>query len=511
MPGGTVTADGGDPTALVDGTGAPDAVGASWTPPAGPASVLVTWARPRELTSVELVGDPTVPPAVRNATVTFADGATLPVGAVLADPARPTLVSFLPRVTTSLRIDLIPTGAGPVRLAELRAYEVGTTPPRTVETRPPEAAAPDAPCRTSPGRPAAGLVVGCPLPGSAVGGQVLAEVTVAEGYTQLAGAVWPAEETAPAAAATTTTPDSAGAARLDIDLGGVPAGPLTLFLEATGPGRVPVTLSVTLRRVGPAAAPAAPSVPAAGRTLVWAEEFDGPVSVSRSGADTVYSGAKPVHDGEQDFGDAIFPGPGLGGDNVRVVDDGYLQVDVDPLPPGTQDPQGWGRSHVGGMLASARAGGSGFAAQYGYFEARMLAPGGPGTWPAFWTLPADNLVDPTPVVAEVDAVELYGHDPVSACHVVHEHGGDGGGSDCGRRFRDLRSAMAWHTYGVAVGPTGIMFYIDGQAVHSAPQVDGGNAPMFFLLNHTLGGGWPVELGPLQERATLYVDHIRVYV
>ena len=41
----------------------------------------------------------------------------------------------------------------------------------------------------------------------------------------------------------------------------------------------------------------------------------------------------------------------------------------------------------------------------------MLAPAAPGTWPAFWMLPSDNLIKPQPVVAEIDAVELYGHDP----------------------------------------------------------------------------------------------------
>jgi hypothetical protein len=35
--------------------------------------------------------------------------------------------------------------------------------------------------------------------------------------------------------------------------------------------------------------------------------------------------------------------------------------------------------------------------------------------------------------------------------------------------------------------------------------------MFFLVNLALGGGWPVKLGGVQDRAALYVDYVRVYV
>src|SRR5271157_1307387 len=37
-----------------------------------------------------------------------------------------------------------------------------------------------------------------------------------------------------------------------------------------------------------------------------------------------------------------------------------------------------------GLLASADAWNGGFAQMYGYFEARIKLPKGPGTWPAFW-------------------------------------------------------------------------------------------------------------------------------
>jgi beta-glucanase (GH16 family) len=140
-------------------------------------------------------------------------------------------------------------------------------------------------------------------------------------------------------------------------------------------------------------------------------------------------------------------------------------------------------------------------------------PVAPGTWPAFWVLPSDNLVVPQPVVAEVDAIELYGHDPTSACNSTHDYrdGEDGGVADCGPRFATTRSALSWHTYGVSITPVEITFYVDGMVVSTAPQVGGGRAPMFFLVNLALGGGWPVDLTGTQNRARLYVDYVRVYV
>jgi beta-glucanase (GH16 family) len=257
-----------------------------------------------------------------------------------------------------------------------------------------------------------------------------------------------------------------------------------------------------------------------GRTLAYAEEFDRPLSLSRNGIGADYAAAKPTYWGDQDFGGAVFPYPDWGFDNVRVVDDRYLRIDVAPAPPGFVDPQGWGRKHLGGLLASARQGGSGFSAQYGYFEARMLAPAVPGTWPAFWTLPSDNLDAPTPVEAEFDAVELYGHDPRKVCQSTHAHRSDqdAHGSDqddgiahCVQHFATERAALSWHTYGVSVLPTGITFYVDGRVTATAPQVEGGDAPMFFLVDLALGGGWPIDLRSVQDRAALYVDYVRVDV
>ena len=66
-------------------------------------------------------------------------------------------------------------------------------------------------------------------------------------------------------------------------------------------------------------------------------------------------------------------------------------------------------------------------------------------------------------------------------------------------------------YAVSVEPTEIVYWIDGKVVARAPQVKGGEKPMFFVLDLSLGGGWPLRLDPVQNRAAMYVDWVRVYV
>jgi hypothetical protein len=266
----------------------------------------------------------------------------------------------------------------------------------------------------------------------------------------------------------------------------------------------------------PPRAASRPSAAPGGRTLVYAEEFNRPISLSSEGRNpgADYAAAKPEFWGPAHFGEAIFADPDLGFGNLGVVDGRYLRLAVFPNPRGFSDPYPWGRRHVGGIIAAARPGGSGFATQYGHFEARILAPAAPGTWPAVWLMPSDNLIEPKSTVAEIDAVELYGHDPRATCHSTHSfvNGRSAEGiALCDRRFTTDQQAMRWHVYAVTVEPTEIVYRIDGKVVARAPQVSGGDKPMFLLIDLALGGGWPIELDPVQNRAAMYVDWFRVYV
>lgn len=515
----SANAEASDVGGLHDGSDAPGAAGAGTDWILGhpqSAWVQLTWARPREMASVQLVGAPHSPAQLARATLTFSDGSQLPVGAVLADPGLPTTVSFMPRTSTSVRLTVDDVdGGGSLALGELRVFERGATPTPSLP-EPPKAPAtvPSTVCGTSARERLDSVVsVACPTTGAAVTGMTAIELLVARGYDSVAATIWPADATSetPAVVRATVSPD--GVARMTLDFTRVPSGPVTVEFVASGSSGTAAPVLFQVYREGSIATGDVLSSSAAkGRTLVYAEEFDRPLSISRSGQGAEFAGAKPTHDGTENFGDAPFPTDAQGFANVRVVDNSFLRIDVTPTSA-----DGTGRistpGHIGGLIASARPGGSGFSAQYAYFEARMLAPAMPGTWPAFWMLPSDNLIQSAPVVAEVDAVELYGHVPTGACESTHQFldGKDSGIANCGPRFSSMRAALAWHTYGAAIAPTGITFYIDGEVVATAPQVLGGGSPMFFLANLALGGGWPVKLGPVQDRAQLYVDYIRVYV
>ena len=75
-----------------------------------------------------------------------------------------------------------------------------------------------------------------------------------------------------------------------------------------------------------------------------------------------------------DFGDARFADPLPQGGPFKISG-GILSITA------SKDDEGHWSS---GLIAAADATGAGFGTRYGYFEARMKLPPGPGTWPAFW-------------------------------------------------------------------------------------------------------------------------------
>jgi hypothetical protein len=118
--------------------------------------------------------------------------------------------------------------------------------------------------------------------------------------------------------------------------------------------------------------------------------------------------------------------------------------------------------------------------------------------------------------AEVDAVELYGVNPLGSCHTVHDWGAeesaasDGGEPSCLEQNGFVDWPMAWHTYGVRIRPNGATFTIDGQVVATADRLGLTDQPFFFLVDLALGGGWPVDLAPTAGMADLYVDWVHVW-
>jgi hypothetical protein len=203
-----------------------------------------------------------------------------------------------------------------------------------------------------------------------------------------------------------------------------------------------------------------------------------------------------------DFGDAAFTDSGPSGPFAVV--DGELHITA------TRTPQGRWRS---GLIAAADASGRGYGTRYGYFEARMRMPPGPGTWPAFWLMSLKPVADLKPRI-EIDVVEYYGHATnrySSSVHVWYK-----GADQAQSRHVTQRTAVpadalvtGYHDYGVRVLPDTITFYLDRKPVWEQPTPAELDTPLYPLVNLALGSGYPIDRTP--DPSTLAVKWVRFYV
>ena len=156
------------------------------------------------------------------------------------------------------------------------------------------------------------------------------------------------------------------------------------------------------------------------------------------------------------------------------------------------------------------AGGGGV--RYGYFEARMKLPPGSGTWPAFWLMSLAPAHDPAPAV-EIDVMEYYGHATdafQTALHVWYR------GKDAAQTRQKLHSNVVpdgalvgrWHDYGVAVGPSAVIWYLDHAEVWRQPMPPELTRPLYPLANLALGGGYPVRDTP--SPSVLGLRYVRMW-
>lgn len=161
---------------------------------------------------------------------------------------------------------------------------------------------------------------------------------------------------------------------------------------------------------------------------------------------------------------------------------------------------------------------------YGYMEARIKAPKGVGTWPAFWLLGTNISTVPWPLSGEIDVMEYKGADPQITHGTLHfanasgNHVYNGGIKDT---LMDLSDD--YHRYGMLWEPDAITFYFDDIVVHRVNKGDTGLAywpfgksqagvdPKFYvILNLAMGGNFGGAVDSGLTSATLNVDWVRYY-
>jgi len=250
---------------------------------------------------------------------------------------------------------------------------------------------------------------------------------------------------------------------------------------------------------------------AAGMSLVFEDDFDGPLSISRTGYGTRYGAHKP--DG-LDFSQIPFSDPGPDGPFFQR--DTYLIIRANGLRNTT------------GLISSVNSrDGTGFTVKAPYYmECRFIAPDAIGTWPAWWTL-TDEYKDGRwgDKSDELDTIEAYGGDgpkspnaPREYMVTPHTWGYKAGNIVEKANPVDMRKAGGgggWadtpHTYGLKVTAHTFVFYLDNIEVLRLPASPlAVQDPTYFMVNLATGGGWPVDLSRYGNIVDMYVDYIRVY-
>ncbi|KAA0686378.1 glycoside hydrolase family 16 protein [Neorhizobium sp. P12A] len=239
----------------------------------------------------------------------------------------------------------------------------------------------------------------------------------------------------------------------------------------------------------PATAQSAPIDPTS-LTPTFDENFD-KLDVSAWGPGTRWIAHTPWNG---DFGDARFTDPGP--DFPFTTRDGMLRIEA------RKGDDGKWRS---GLLSSTDQKGNGFKQKYGYFEMRARFPAGDGMWPAFW------LVSNTEKKGiELDVVEYYGQFPgqyVASLH-IWDHKTPSLSQSFHQRVAVPSGSLTtdFHTYGVAVQPDRIRFYLDRKQIWAIATPRELDVPFTVLVDLGLGGGWPIDKAP--SPSVMEVDYVR---
>ena len=144
--------------------------------------------------------------------------------------------------------------------------------------------------------------------------------------------------------------------------------------------------------------PKDPPPAAKGMTMLFADDFKGPLSISSTDPQATYYDHKPPS-GWQDFSVHRFTSHGPRNSPFAQVDS-YLRIRADD------------KSHTSGLITSMKNDASGVTAKAPcYFECRFIGPNAIGTWPAFWLL-TDYMADQVKGIKspcdELDIIEAYG-------------------------------------------------------------------------------------------------------
>ncbi len=149
-----------------------------------------------------------------------------------------------------------------------------------------------------------------------------------------------------------------------------------------------------------------------------------------------------------------------------------------------------------------------FSMTHGVLEIRAQVPAGLGTWPAFWSLPANSSWPP-----EVDVMEVYGVEPGTVDMSYHW------GTERTPREKDSETTLPgghafsshFHVFGCAITEKAITWYLDGveQWSFTSTSEIAQLVPLYLVCNLAIGGsGGDPDDTPMPVQYV--VDYIRAW-
>jgi beta-glucanase (GH16 family) len=259
---------------------------------------------------------------------------------------------------------------------------------------------------------------------------------------------------------------------------------LVLLAGCTPPADEPV-ITVESPAPSPAGGPPLPAGQVDGWELVFSDEFEGSTLDRERWAD--FSTAEP---------DAGRGNPGNQqlewnqAANCRV---GNHELVMTARRQAFKAPSGTAYEWTSCLITTTPS----YRFQYGYIEERAVLPAARGFWPAFWTWQARGVEKHT----ETDVYEYYSDNrrrlygtqfsgPRARCDIKPEFDPSGG----------------WHTYGVAIEPSGTTWYVDGRQVCSSPATSDGATNII----SNLAVYSKIPPAPGTTSASKHVDYIRAW-
>lgn len=239
-------------------------------------------------------------------------------------------------------------------------------------------------------------------------------------------------------------------------------------------------------------------------TLVWSDEFDGPLNESPDPDNWGYD----VGNGDSGWGNQQLEYDTARPENVSLDGQGNLRLIARE------------ESYQGFDYTSARIKTQGkFSRTYGRFEARIQLPVGQGLWPAFWLLGDEISTLGWPECGEIDIMEYRGQEPNTVNAALHGPGYSGATplhdsfTRSGAGFDE-----GFHVFAVEWTRTRISWEVDGTTYYEVDVTDlpAGtdwvfNDDFFIILNLAVGGtyvGSPDQTTTFPQ--TMLVDYVRVY-